>query len=155
MSRLHRNKVKQGLADERRKLINHYMERSDDAQPATEGALPAATREESEAPVPTRSASDLTPPGSVQPDDDPGDGSEERIHPPHPQEHAKPADGSPAAAGVLQLSPEFLRPQEFGTALRTLREIDRLCEEIGRLGAEGDRLRALMAAASARLVPPS
>ena len=50
---------------------------------------------------------------------------------------------------------ELLRPAEIDKVRRTLEAVDRLCGQIGWLGGEGERLRALMAQASARLVPPS
>jgi hypothetical protein len=157
------------LADERWKLINRYMGRSDESAQPMEETVPA---DEKSANVPllpvAADTSEVTQQEAVETQEHarlaelpstasaelrhgPGGVHDEPVHSQEAREEPKPADGSRTDAGALRLSPGPVGPHEVGKAFQTLAEIDRLCAQIGRLDARSTRMRAFMAAASARL----
>jgi hypothetical protein len=108
-------------------------------------------QEEVETEEHARLCSELPSTASAELRHGPGGVHDEPVHSQEAREEPKPADGGRTDAGALRPSPDRIGPHEVGKAFQTLAEIDRLCAQIGRLDARSKRMRALMAAASARL----
>ncbi|HEU5477032.1 MAG TPA: hypothetical protein VFU64_04285 [Gaiellaceae bacterium] len=117
MRRLRRREHKQGLVEDRRRLVRRYLD----------GAEPQQAS--SETPLPTEESPDLVPSPALATPTLP------------PTEHVAAALPRPEASGAATevephrpLTSEPLQPAAFEGAIRTLEEVVRLCEQVASLG---------------------